>query len=476
MNIVQLSIENFKKFKDKVELSFSNQNFFVGENNTGKTSVIDAINYLFSGPQKEKVYKNLKATEEEFINIEAVISGDFSNIDKKYQDYIFEKENVSYIKLKRSNEVKKITQSGKEVTLNESKILCWNEKNQQFENPAGKDTTFNLVEVVSIYANDHVDNIVSFDSSKILGKLIKNSVGNFFETDSYEAFKAHHNRVFNTGDESLKARLTALSADISSILKEQWGELELNFQFNLVDNSNHLKKGNVLVKEGDIEHSLEDKGSGFQRSTMLSMIQVLSKIHLSSTENNIILCIDEPELNLHPIAQEKLGIALSKLSENIQVIVSTHSPFMLKSFKKKSDAVYVFKDNPHTNLKKLDTLSVLPFGPTLAEIQYFAYNLTPNDLHNELYGYLESESLLSSFLPTKRWLDERRLKTYAKQNDVSIENIDEEIKESLKFDIHLQGYIRHSIHHPENEYNERFTAEEIKQSIDEMIQVIIKQS
>ncbi|MDH4330553.1 MAG: ATP-binding protein [Candidatus Moranbacteria bacterium] len=451
MKISKLSIENFKKFKERFEFDFSDQNFFVGENNTGKTSVIEAINYLLSGPQKDKKYKNLSSGEDENIIIEALICSDFENVDVKYQDYIFSEKGLNYMRIKRSSEEKIIEQSGKSVELNESKILCWNNANERFENPTGKNTTFNIIEVVTIFAKDHVDNVVSFDSSKILGKLIKSSVGDFFDTRAYIDFKAQHDSVFNTGPDSLKSRLDSLSGDISKILKEQWGELELSFKFNLIDNSNHLKKGSVLVKEGGIEHELEDKGSGLQRSIMLSMIQVLSKVHLLGTDNNVILCIDEPELNLHPKAQEKLAFALGKLSGDMQVIISTHSPYILKSFRKKSDTVHVFKNDQFANPGKLDHLSVLPFGPTLAEIQYFAYDLTPNDFHNELYGYLESQSKLGIFSKTKSWFNDRKQTTQV---------------------VSLQEYIRHSIHHPENTRNTKYTDSEIKQSIEEMINAI----
>jgi predicted ATP-dependent endonuclease of OLD family len=454
MKINKLSIENFKKFKDKFDFDFSNQNFLVGENNTGKTSVIDAINYLLSGPVKDKKYKCLSCTSTDYVRVEAEIFGDFSNVDTKYQDYILSDGNGnSYMKIKRSDEAITITQSNKTIKLDESKIQCWNNTTNQFENPAGKDTTFNVIDIVSIYANDHVDDIVSFDSTKILGKLIKGSVGDFFDTQQYKDFKDQHNTVFNTGPDSLKSRLNTLASDISQILKEQWGDLELGFKFELTDNSSHLKKGSVLVKEGGIEHELEDKGSGLQRSVMLSMIQALSKVYTSNTESNIILCIDEPELNLHPKAQEKLATALSKLSDNIQVIVSTHSPYMLTSFKKDAHSVYVFKDALMANPEKLNKLSVLPFGPTLAEIQHFAYNLTPNDLHNELYGYLESEGVVS-FQNSKTWIKEKR--------DGTIQN------ESVS----LQEYIRHTIHHPENRRNIAFTSVEILQSIEEMIAVV----
>lgn len=454
MKIAKLSIENFKKFKNKFEFYFANQNFLVGENNTGKTSVIDAINYLLNGPDKDKKYKCLSCIDTDYIVVEAEIFGDFSNVDAKYQDYILTDTSGNfYMKIKRSDEITTITQSNKTIKLDDSKIQCWNNTTNQFENPAGKDTTFNVIDVVSIYANDHVDDIVSFDSTKILGKLIKSSIGDFFDTEHYKNFKEQHNTVFNTGPDSLKSRLNTLANDISQILKEQWGDLELGFKFELTDNSSHLKKGSLLVKEDGIEHELEDKGSGLQRSVMLSMIQALSKVYSSNTESNIILCIDEPELNLHPKAQEKLAKALSKLSDNIQVIVSTHSPYTLKSFKRDSDIVYVFKNGLIANPEKLIKLSILPFGPTLAEIQYFAYNLTPNDLHNELYGYLESENALG-FSNTKTWIRENRDGT------------------TLNESVSLQKYIRHTIHHPENIRNAAFSDTEMSQSIQEMITVV----
>lgn len=471
MRITKLSVENFKKIKDNFDFYFLSQNFFVGDNNTGKTSIIEAVDYLLSGPKKDKKYKNLKARESENIVVQAVITGDFSNIDAKYKDYIYQEDGVDCIKLKRSDEIKEIDQAGKKVKLDESKILCWSNERSQFENPSGKDTTFNVIDIVPIYANDQVDQVVSFDSTKILGKLIKSSVGDFFDTDDYKQFKNQHDTVFNTGPNSLKSRLNTLASDISEILKEQWGELELGFKFELTDNSSHLKKGSVLIKEGDIEHELGDKGSGLQRSVMLSMIQALSKVYSSDSDSNIILCIDEPELNLHPRAQEKLALALNKLSANIQIIVSTHSPYILKSFNKDSDKVYIFEEGANANIKLLEKLSVLPFGPTLAEIQHFAYKLTPHDLHNELYGYLESESKLS-FTNTKRWLDERDLIRYATKNNTTKETVSDIDKENLKKDVSLQTYIRHSIHHPENIWNTKPTEAEIQQSITEMINVI----
>jgi putative ATP-dependent endonuclease of the OLD family len=88
-----------------------------------------------------------------------------------------------------------------------------------------------------------------------------------------------------------------------------------------------------------------------QRSIALSVIQLFSNISSSSDTGKIILCIDEPELSLHPVAQEKLIQSLLKLSKNVQIFVTTHSPNILKNFKSSDNKLYVFsKINPRFRL------------------------------------------------------------------------------------------------------------------------------
>ncbi len=47
-----------------------------------------------------------------------------------------------------------------------------------------------------------------------------------------------------------------------------------------------------------------------------------------------------------------------------------------------------------------------------------------------------------------------------------------EKKEKLKNDVSLQEYIRHSIHHPENIENDKYSDEELRKSTQEMIDLI----
>lgn len=462
MKIVKLSIENFKMFKEKKEFDFSDMNFLIGENNTGKTTIIEAVDYLINGPKKDFKYKNLNMEEGDFITVEIVIMGDFSSIDAKYKDYIYTVDDVEYIKIKRSDENKTIIQNGKNVELNQSKILFYKESISDYENPSGKDTTFNVLEPVFIFARQNINEIVSFDSTKILGKLIKANSQDFFTSPGYKEFAEKHNEVFIKSEDSLQNRLENLSKNISEILKEQWGDVEFKFNFELVDPSSHLKNGNLFVKENGKEHELDYKGSGMQRSTMLALIQLFSNVSNNIENSNLILCIDEPELNLHPKAQEKLIKALHGISDKIQIIISTHSPHVLKSFNKPKDKIYIFNNKSEINFNELKEISILSFGPTLAEIQFFAYNMLSTDLHNELYSYIEykDKSKLANFIANKKYKKLKEDGTAGKEELVS-----------------LQTFIRHLIHHPENKDNTvtgnfNFTEIDLENSCNEMISTI----
>jgi putative ATP-dependent endonuclease of the OLD family len=460
MKISKLVIKNFKMFREEKEFDFSDMNFLIGENNTGKTTVMEAIDYLLNGAKKDVKYRNINIPESEYVSVEAEIEGDFSSVDTKYKDYIYAVNEKTFIKIKRSDEVKVIKHGGKDkgVDLNQSKILCYKESISDYENPTGKDTTFNIFDSVFIYAKQNINDVVSFDSSKILGKLVKAHSQDFFTSPPYQEFKDKHKEVFITGKNSLKNKFETLSNDLSDILKEQWGDVNFKFNFELLDHSNYLKNGNLLVSENGKEHELDYKGSGMQRSTMLALIQLISNISNKIGNSNMLLCIDEPELNLHPKAQEKLVKAFRKISENIQIIISTHSPYVLKNFNKDKDNIYVFKDKAKIDFEKMKEISILPFGPTLAEVEYFAYNLQPNDFHNELYGFLEGEKMIGNFI------NKKPIWKKIKKNG----NIEDEI------DVSLQYYIRNSIHHPENDKNDNFTEVEMQNSLKEMIEVVKK--
>ena len=93
----------------------------------------------------------------------------------------------------------------------------------------------------------------------------------------------------------------------------------------------------LSVTLGDARMSvpLENWGSGTQNRTQILLnlfkARQVSQAETSASKITPILVIEEPEAFLHPSAQAEFGNVLQDLSEEfkVQVIVTTHSPYML---------------------------------------------------------------------------------------------------------------------------------------------------
>ncbi|MGC9261274.1 MAG: AAA family ATPase [Phycisphaerae bacterium] len=76
---------------------------------------------------------------------------------------------------------------------------------------------------------------------------------------------------------------------------------------------------------------------------------------LLNAESSPLICIEEPELGLHPDAMSILAELLVEASEKTQIIVTTHSDALVSAFTEKTDSVLVcdYLENG-TELRRLD--------------------------------------------------------------------------------------------------------------------------
>lgn len=86
-----------------------------------------------------------------------------------------------------------------------------------------------------------------------------------------------------------------------------------------------IKKVNVSFQfDGDEKFiPMSHKGTGYRRLFMVARFRYLAE---KSKGHNIIYLIEEPETFLHPTAQQDLLSALKELSNDNQIIITTHSP------------------------------------------------------------------------------------------------------------------------------------------------------
>jgi len=335
MYFKSLTITNFKSFEGRQKISFSRGiNYIVGDNNCGKSTIVDALRYLIENVGEQPSIQNNSAAEE--LSVEAIFAGQElidivqSEKYKKLAKYLNKNHQEPYFRVRRSPKVETITQSSKTKTLDGKKITFWNPETQKFENPTGIDALFrSLVDLVPVLADTTTSDIVDFGATKPLGKLIAAVSQQFQETERWTAFQKAHTEAFSDGEDSLSSLTADMSSQIQQLVQKQYGHAEVRLDFTLPDATTFIKGGQLLVTDGNCETPLCDKGTGMQRAVTLALIQVYSNMqHKTKEHAPLTLLLDEPETWLHPRAQIQLGEALTKISDEEQLFLITHSPYM----------------------------------------------------------------------------------------------------------------------------------------------------
>ena len=263
-------------------------------------------------------------------------------------------------------------------------------------------------------ATDTPTDIIDFGSTKILGKLINHETDGFFESDAWIQFQKAHHETFSSKNGYI-SRLASLATLLGDMTSEHFnkGSIKISFNFTSPDPIAFVKQGHLTIDDGSTPTSLESKGNGLQRAVAFSAIRLYANMmkpdnseHADQSQG-LFLCVDEPEIWMHPKAQQQLAEALNTISTTEQVFIATHSPYMLQSFnvvpkaatkskKQIEDKLYichgpeeVASDSRFKPSKDLGHIH--PGNPSLAEITYFAFQMATPEFHNELLGYIQSK-------------------------------------------------------------------------------------
>ncbi len=219
-------------------------------------------------------------------------------------------------------------------------------------------------------------------------------------------------------------------------------------------------KGVSLEDENQVP--LNKRGSGVKRLVLLGFFMAMAERRGNdSTDRDVIYAVEEPETAQHYDNQIKMIDALQKLSarEGVQVLFTTHSANMLRLIDW-SQVCIVEKGNGKSRIRAFPERAVVSVfdKPKIAETAYLLLGEFAEEYHDELYGYIESKhckgaetcGVFKGQLPSRKtWIKDESGELKSKHYTLSY-------------------YVRNSIHHPENTHNDRYTAEELKRSIEEM--------
>ncbi|HEJ7889700.1 TPA: AAA family ATPase [Serratia liquefaciens] len=486
MFIRTIDIENFKGFHGNHRIDFnipdgntegSGLNIFVGENNAGKSTIFESLDFIKDSSKKnlaELINRSDPTTVFNNLSIEVTYTGNITNIVNAHVQANKVRSFLNNVFNDGANECFKVKRSWNNNDPDEvKKINFWSEVEQTYSNPAGIDAPFKkFYDNNFIWADTNPSDESKFGASTLCGSLLKEIAIGHVNTPEYQNFQNSYHGLFNNPASQLRAKISQIEGMVQTIFSSQFGTANISFSFEELQIENFFKTASVIIDDG-VSVPMNEKGHGMQRAVALSLLQVYANITANAANANVskpfYLFIDEPEICLHPSGQKKLLDALMVISKTKQVFVTTHSPFMLSSANLKNAGLFIFNKNNNRNyISRADTSPMFPWSPSWGEISFKAYNLPTVDLHNELYGHLQEQSGEFNLNNFEQWLSARGI---ALSKQWTPERRGNPVQPQAAT---LQTFIRNHIHHPENVtmQSQKYTEAELKQSIEEMIRLI----
>lgn len=494
----KLQIRNFKCFQDETIENLavpngnkgSGLNILIGENGNGKTTFLEAVNYLTLNSYSVENRLSINDFNDYNKPIEVIAEIDEFKCSSSigfYSKWYFKSDGISFFAESRlAKEKNKLLSSSFKSHSWFNISSQYYDKNDTLKNTVdSRDKVFNN----SLIKDDGI-NIFYFDKNRnrqitmgnyktTFAKILDDLNWKFRKNLKPENEKELINNIIGEYFNNIeKITGSSAGAKTSDDLKEFFNNSQYqNLKIDLLSLLNPFANAFFTLRE---ENSLKqilikDLGSGIEIILTLLLLKNIT----GASKGKIIYLIDEPELHLHPKAQGKLLELLLEETKDKQIFISTHSPYMFNGAIGNGANLIIFKRDAENNIdvKNAKTEGWGIFGeysPTWGEINWFAYDLPTVEFHNELYGFLQAKAIdknEDNYYEDKFdvWLSKEleipRDRTWVKSKK---DNPTESYKRTL------QTYIRNAIHHPENGYNKKYSNDQLKQSIIQMVKYIIK--
>ena len=407
MYIERVEIENYRIFGEKVEIFFQKGlNMLIGENNSGKTAIVDAIRLVMNlGTYKRNLYmdeSDFHINEYGIRSSEAKISIYFNDLNEHQKtelmflaDIMDETSNKaeihvkynSYLNNKGEIRVRENVFGYGEQTIpdkeclqkltniympalrnaeNDMKPSKYSQLSQlllKFANT--KEKKESLIKIVkdmndSILEDDTIsamqisinDNLKSIEKEIISQKInisISESSINEIGATLKLTNKKELKQIYITKEEKDKIS-SELQVDIEKYIKE------IDEEMYILDigemKNNQIELTQTIKDKAEINYLIRQNGLGY--NNILSMATELSNAKEVHTDDFLLMLLEEPEAHLHPQLLYLLNDFLQE-NDNMQIILTSHSPTLISRFK--IDRIIVLqKDEEKINISNLSKI------------------------------------------------------------------------------------------------------------------------
>lgn len=373
--IVNIFIKNFGCFGEHgVSVDINKIVIIVGENNIGKSTILNAFNAVTS-EAKLKIDDFYLKNEKNLPEI--IVTTYVNSKDKPGENWCreIEKDKLWEVKEKwtwKASDTAPVRVGLKKIYIEDStKKLCeawmWADRIQDVgKNELVPWGTTNVAKA----RRPKPHRIGTFDSPEqrskiildILNEGISGLIKKYISTDnnSEEAVQFRDaiveiNNLKETVRRTQETTIGTLQTEINSIISQVFPSYNMYIKGN-DDYISRLFTNEFQIEFGDDvnTYSLLRQGSGTQRTAIWAVLKILTDKGLNvkkqgkveEKNSSHILLIDEPELSLHPSASSRVRDILYDLAEssNWQVMLTTHSPDFIDLSKDNTTIIRVEKD------------------------------------------------------------------------------------------------------------------------------------
>jgi predicted ATPase len=370
-------IKNYKGINElTIELDkdpMSNIITLVGLNESGKTTILEAIS-IFSNPPKlteihKLIPKNRKFNFTDSIEVHATLELDEAD-ERMISDY------ARTIGFKYINPIHLFTQKiifeFKDSELQKPRVNCdfnltglaERLRADRFYNPSSREykniqsyVVKNLIPSIIYYPNflfNFPDRIYLEESEfedieqKTYRAVLSDIIDTLHEGINLEDHIVKRIKRDDLGlSEALESTLERISIQITKVVFTAWGQLfnsrgkEIRLKSG-IDPLNDLTYLEVRLKEGSEQYQISERSLGFKWFFTFLLFTEFRK-NRSNEKGEILFLLDEPASNLHSTAQKNLLVTFEHLVSNCKMIYTTHSHHLINP--KWLCGVYIVKNN-----------------------------------------------------------------------------------------------------------------------------------
>lgn len=386
MKIQSVRIRNFRTLND-VTITFDSVTTFIGPNGAGKSTVLRALDWFFNGKpgaltERDCSFGATAETIEVQVAFTALTDKDRTALGKYAPDGVAtftawkrrsqdgtevlsanakglpefnaikaagnataKKEMYAVLRSSRADLNLPAASTGAAV---EQAMTAWeaSHTDQLVDSPEALQTNFfgfnsgskmsGLFDFVLVTADLRASEESIDGKSSIIGRILERSVDRAAADDEIakivEESRAKQQQVY---EQKFKAQLAAITTQLNEVVSSYSPGRAVTVSPAEVELKAPRTTFDVAVLDGTTATVVERQGHGFQRTLLISALQLLAQSGAASAEGVICLAIEEPELFQHPIQAQAFAKVLRSLAEDadkrIQVAYATHSPYFLEA-------------------------------------------------------------------------------------------------------------------------------------------------